>query len=444
MIFYVIFANVSLEMKEDISNIELRSEEFQEVLGQTPNWLIRSGITVILIVVTILLIGSYFYKYPDIVEARVVLTTLNPPASILSRSNGQLKELYVKNGEEVIVGTSIALIENAAEIEDVNSLKNKLLVMNEWINSFRNILEIEFDNDYQLGELQPFYELFLRLFVEYNYQKEKDYFQKRILFKQKQLQSQRNYFKMLTEQKAVLSEIMSIEHKQLRRDSLLLSKFVISDYEMENSELDFSQKEYSYKGAKTSLANAQINITQLEQDILALKLERDMNLNKLESDLLQAYNNLIAQISLWEQNYLVKSPIEGTVSYSEYWSTTQNVQIGDVVATILPKEKGQVVVKAKLKNIGAGRVLKGQKVNLKLDNFPYMEYGFLRGSVQNISKVSEEQIYYVDIKLTNGLTTNYKQVLNFSQRMEGNAEIITKDRRLLERFIEPILSIFYK
>ena len=45
--------------------IELRSEEFQEVLGSVPPWILRWGITVLAIVVVILLIGSAIVKYPD-------------------------------------------------------------------------------------------------------------------------------------------------------------------------------------------------------------------------------------------------------------------------------------------------------------------------------------------------------------------------------------------
>ena len=47
--------------EEDI--IELRSEEFQEVLSGIPPWILRWGITTVAIIVVILLIGSSIFKY---------------------------------------------------------------------------------------------------------------------------------------------------------------------------------------------------------------------------------------------------------------------------------------------------------------------------------------------------------------------------------------------
>jgi HlyD family secretion protein len=58
--------------------------------------------------------------------------------------------------------------------------------------------------------------------------------------------------------------------------------------------------------------------------------------------------------------------------------------------------------------------------------------------------VSTEQggYYTAEIELKNKLVTNYKKELPFNQEMQGNAEIITKDRRLIERLIEPLVSVF--
>ena len=46
-------------------DIELRSEEVQEVMGQVPAWIVRWGITLLFLVVVALLVGSCFFKYPD-------------------------------------------------------------------------------------------------------------------------------------------------------------------------------------------------------------------------------------------------------------------------------------------------------------------------------------------------------------------------------------------
>ena len=57
------------EDKKEYKEIELRSEEVQEVMSHVPVWILRWGITVLFCIVIILLIGSYLFKYPDVVEA---------------------------------------------------------------------------------------------------------------------------------------------------------------------------------------------------------------------------------------------------------------------------------------------------------------------------------------------------------------------------------------
>ena len=56
-------------MKDEGMNIELRSEEVQEVMGQIPAWIVRWGITLLFLVVVALLVGSCFFKYPDVITA---------------------------------------------------------------------------------------------------------------------------------------------------------------------------------------------------------------------------------------------------------------------------------------------------------------------------------------------------------------------------------------
>ena len=108
------------------SDIELRSEEFQEVLGAVPHWILRWGIIVLAAFTLILLIGSSIFKYPDIISAQIMLTGTKPPASIIAHSSGKLKELFVTDNQEVKTGDYLAVIDNSARTEDIRFLKNYL------------------------------------------------------------------------------------------------------------------------------------------------------------------------------------------------------------------------------------------------------------------------------------------------------------------------------
>ena len=43
-------------------------------------------------------------------------------------------------------------------------------------------------------------------------------------------------------------------------------------------------------------------------------------------------------------------------------------------------------------------------------------------------------LYFVDVELPQKLITSYNKEIDFKQEMQGSAEIITEDLRLIERF----------
>ena len=54
--------------------IELRSEKVRHIIGEIPSRVVRSGITIITIVVLGLLAGAYFIPYPETISAKVQMT----------------------------------------------------------------------------------------------------------------------------------------------------------------------------------------------------------------------------------------------------------------------------------------------------------------------------------------------------------------------------------
>ena len=82
-------------------DIELRSEEVQEVMGQVPAWIVRWGITLLFLVVVALLVGSCFFKYPDVITADMTLTGQHPATAVVTRAAGKIQELLVRDNRPV-------------------------------------------------------------------------------------------------------------------------------------------------------------------------------------------------------------------------------------------------------------------------------------------------------------------------------------------------------
>ena len=148
-----------------------------------------------------------------------------------------------------------------------------------------------------------------------------------------------------------------------------------------------------------------------------------------------------ASFNEWESLYVLKSNYTGRVSLGNYWSTAQSVNVGDVVMSIISDDITPPFGKVVLPMQNSGKVKVGQKVNIKLLNYPYTEYGVLKATIKNISLAPEQGNYYIELNLDNGLTTSYNKKLDFLQEMSGIAEIITEDMRLLTRIFAPIKTI---
>jgi hypothetical protein len=149
----------------------------------------------------------------------------------------------------------------------------------------------------------------------------------------------------------------------------------------------------------------------------------------------QAYNQLNSSIKNWEFRFVFRSNLDGNVSFLNIWHKSQNINQGDIVFTVIPKNYQNYVARLKTPIQNSGKIKKGQPVNLKLNNYPDQEYGVLKGKVNNISLIPDQEGFYnIEVDLPKKLTTTYDKTLEFKQEMTGIAEIITEDLRLIERF----------
>lgn len=138
-------------------DIELRSEEVQEIMNKVPPAILRYGIGVLTGIILLLVAGSAFFSYPETIEAELTLTSNNPPAYIQSKEGGRLEQLFVINNQPVMEGEALAVIENAARTEDMLQLRERLHMWRANGSRTERIGELFFRHLPQLGDVQPAY-----------------------------------------------------------------------------------------------------------------------------------------------------------------------------------------------------------------------------------------------------------------------------------------------
>jgi multidrug resistance efflux pump len=433
-----------MESEERERLIELYSEEVQEILGKPPRWILSWGITLLFSVVILLFIGSWLFKYPDIIVSGITVTTENVPANLVAKSSGKITGLFAKDNEEVKKGQIIAVIENPAITEDVLAIKE---VINEFVSE--NWLDGSFlgkisKQSFTLGEIEPAFSLFRSKLEEYIKYSARDYSEKKITAIESQLVNYRKLIAQMKIQVSLQMEDLAITRGQYVRDSLLYIQKVLSSAEFETSKMNLLRKTFTVETAKTTLTNSQIQYSQLDEQVMELRQERYAQNEIYELTLRQMLSNLKASIAQWQQNYVLITPVEGNLTFSRIWSIHQNVTAGELVVTVVPADQGKVIGILKLPVAGSGKVKKNQRVNVKFVNYPHMEFGMVIGRIEKISLVPDENNYLAEVAFPEGLVSNYGKKLPLLPEMTGSAEIITEDMRLIQRFFNPVKSLLRK
>ena len=428
--------------KQELKTVELRSEELQDVMGKIPPWILRRGITLLFCVVVVLLVGSAFFTYPDMIQAPVTLTGSTPPAGVIAFSSGKLDMLHTQDNQVVKAGDYLAVIHNPALTDDMLYLKR-----------FLDGLDVERDSVFDmpdksllLGGVQSLYASFYIMLFNYNEYIRQQYYPNKIrLAKERIAQYNEQYGSLLRQQK-ITEEQKELIDKNHARSSMMHEQGGISGRELDESRSRQLQGQLSEENMLNTINNMRIQLAQLHESVIDMEYQHTEKMNDFRSQIRSMTSQLKANIQSWEMSYVLMSPIDGIITFTRYWVSNQNVQGGEEVFTVIPVSESRIIGKAMLPVARSGKVKAGQKVNIRLDNFPDSEFGMLKGLVQNISlvpTVSGGMSYYVvEIEIPEGLFTNYKKELPSLPNMSGMADIITEDMSLLERFVMPMKKIF--
>lgn len=424
---------------DDPSHIELRSEEIKEILSRPPAWLVRWGTTMFFIILFVFLIVSWLLKYPEVVDARIVITTQNPPSFIVPRISGPLVALFVNDRQNVTQGDMLAVIENPADYRHVIELKNILQRIQRRFDE-KLIKGINFQKISKLGEFQPEFAAFQKSISDFEHFYNLKFHEKKIESFRKESSRHLNHLNILKYQRELLKTERELVYKQFKRDSALLARGVIAESAFEKISSDLLKKDQELEQAGLNTSSVEITLSQLEQTILQMELDYRNTLNQLNLTFSETWEKLNGQIALWEQKYVLKATSTGIVGFSEYWSPGQQVKEGVAVFVIVDENEGELLGRLSLPLVRSGKVKPGQKVLVKLANYPHMEYGMLSGGVLSVSLVPSQDQYMVEVIFPDGMLTNYGLELPFSQEMQGTAEIITEDLRLIQRIFNPVRS----
>lgn len=401
-----------------------RSEEVNDVLGNMPGWMGRWGKIMIVFLVVLFAMGAWLIRLPDTVHGKIKVTTMTPPVSLIAKANGRLI-LLAENGQPVTRDQPLAVIENPANTADMRYVAA-------WLDSLESNLatpsaalkDLYLRTDLQLGEAQRAYLACLKSIAAY-----------------KQFRSSGSYRKQSTQKRLELGymqQILGILSN--KKNAPEIGGAVDPLFGAGNANNLQKEKESGPADPEEiSTIRYKVMVSQLRSELDRIGMEAGAKEEQAFYEISENARILAAQVKMWEDEYMLESPIDGKVAFSRYWSNYQFVKAGEEVLGIVPDDR-HLVGKMLMPVQGSGKVITGQQVHIKLLNYPSSEYGILYGKVKAVSLLPYEEQYIIDVELPQGLTTSYHRKISFRQDMIGQADIVVKDYRFFERIFHQLLK----
>lgn len=417
-----------------------RSEEVQDIVDRMPVKGPRYVLCIVAGLATMLLLFGYFIKYPEVVSGTVTITMGKAPVKLVAKSSGRLLLLGNKPRQSVKEGDIIGLIDNATNFRDFLLIDS---ILKEFSILERDSVKYVFPDNLNLGELNSVYYPFLDAWKEYvDFQKHDIYALKEEAVRI-QIVSCEVSLKSIEQQLELKRKQLEYYRREVSRDSFCMVLGDHSERALDRTRNTYNSMLETYTNLLTTMKQQGIRLKELENQLQQLHIERHNREEHVKMNVRSAYNNLEASMKQWKDRYAFVAPFTGRTEFLSFWRDNDFVASGSEIFSLVP-EQSPVVGHLLLPSIGAGKVKTGQEVSIKLNDFPYLEYGSIEGNVSSISLVANQvqitsqtmDMYLVTISLPEGLRTKFGSVLEFRYEIKGSADIRTEKRRLIQRLFD--------
>jgi len=164
-------------------------------------------------------------------------------------------------------------------------------------------------------------------------------------------------------------------------------------------------------------------------------VDSEKRITELENTLAKA-KQIVEQLS-------IRAPVDGTILSLATKTVGGVVSVAQPVVEVVP-EGTKLVVDATIQNKDIGFIRVGQPVVIKVDTYSFQRYGYLKGVVKSISPdaINDEKqglVYKMKVEIE-GNETSKNNTIKVEPGMSVTAEITTGKRRIIEFFLDPLMT----
>lgn len=427
-----------MEYISKINELEDSDEPVREILGKVPSWLVRWGNMLILLFFISLIAIANLIKFPESILTTTTILSINAPKPVVSSAGGKLIWLDAHEGQHVVKGALLGFTESVGKHRQVLDLYEQLNQLRSGLNegTVRKVKWFDLKPYRDLGELQHDFQVFSQACITYrNYLAGGLYPQKRAM-----LEADLEHLALLKEnlknQKSLLEQDFVLSQQTFSMNETLLEEKLISESDLRNEKSRLLGKKITLPQVEGSIILNETQQNEKRKEILEL----DDIISKQTQLFQEALNLFKGQAEDWMKKFILTAPVDGIVAFNSFVQENQQLQPGQLVCYINPGDS-RYFAEAYIPQENFGKIGIGQEVLLRFPSYPYQEYGLVRGKVEFISHIGTEQGYLSKIALPDNLSTTANKKIQYREGLSANAEIITKDMKLIERLYYTILRL---
>lgn len=417
---------------------EINSEEVHDIITAVPSWILRWGITLIFTILGGIILLSALIEYPDVVKTNLKINSLNSPKQVLAKQSGKLTVLLVQDGQMVDENQPLAFFESTANPNDVLKLTKQLKQFQS--NLLTNTLAtIDLPTGLNLGELQVSYQSFYQQYLQYQSTQKNGYYLNRMAYLERDLKDITTLKSQLIKQQNIQKQEYSNNEKEYKAYKQLYEKKVISSSEFSQQENKYLASKYPLQQTETAMLNNATSYTAKEKELLDLK----HTIEEEKAKFLQSLNQCITESDAWILHYVLKAPVSGKLSFAGIVQQNQNVQSNQEVFIVNPGN-ADFFGEIQIPQYNMGKIRKGERTLVKLKSYPFEQYGMIRGRLTFISDVAyKDSVFIAKVSFEKFENKDPNRKIVLKNGMQADAEIITEESSLLQRFFRNITKMMH-
>lgn len=427
-------------MKE-LEDIEIRSEEVQEILGTPPSWMVRWGSLTALALFVLLMWLSFLVKYPDVVEADIRLVSKDPPVRITASNASRIEEVIAKNNTYVDSGQALIAFRSTANFRHVLTLEDYVAALPSLKDE--DLLKFKVPNNLVLGELQADLFDFQDVQLKYNSEMYRNLSNSDLRSSQSRISRLDRSLDFQKQVRGQIQEQIAQAEQERKNKEHLVSVNQASQEDVNKVQRSIMELNKELMRTETEIRDRESELSALRIKVRSLENGADNGSNFASDVLRESFQHLREGINTWKERHIIEAPRGGLVQIVGRNVAENNfVYKDEPLMVVVPSKRKEIIGKMYIPFNRSGRVKRKQKVIVRLESLDYQEFGVLEGEVswKSLSPRDDGQKVEVpiDVAFPHGMVTTAGKQVPTDEELFGEARIITEERRFIERIFSGI------